>query len=49
MSQNTTAITVPGETGFAILDEAQSRELLYGAFEQMGISGFQLDLSLIHI
>ena len=43
MSQNKTEIAVSGETGFAIIDEAQSRELLYGAFEQMGISGFQLD------
>jgi len=39
----TTAITTPIESGFAIIDEPQSRELLYGAFEQMGISDFQLD------
>jgi hypothetical protein len=36
------AIAKPMETGFAIIDDPRARELVVGAFEQMGISDFQL-------
>ena len=36
------ALTTPAETGFAIVDEPQAREMLLSTFDQMGISNFQL-------
>ena len=38
-----TALTTASETGFAIIDDPKARDLVVGAFTEMGISDFQLD------
>jgi hypothetical protein len=38
-----TALTTPNETGFSVIDDPNARELVYGAFGDLGITDFQLD------
>lgn len=42
MTKETKALAKQGETGFAIVDDPNSREVMVGAFDQLGLSDFQL-------
>lgn len=37
------ALTTPAASGFAIVDEPDAREMLVGAFDELGVSSFQLN------
>lgn len=37
------ALSKPNETGYAIIDAPEAREVMLGAFDQLGVSNFQLN------
>lgn len=42
MTKDSKAVVKRGETGFSIVDDPQAQEVMVGAFDQLGLSDFQL-------
>lgn len=42
MTKDSKAVVKHGETGFSIVDDPQAQEVMVGAFDQLGLSDFQL-------